>query len=321
MMKPYVTIMFTLLSCINAVSDSYAQDEPVTVNGRKNSVYCLEFSPDGKTLAVHGLGPRIDFYDPATGKNTGAIDTPDGLVYAVAFRPDGRSLASVGFEQERIRLWDIPGGQASATLDAERPGHNLTFSPDGKWLASSSMSTSSVRVWSLAGKSYVTLQCHDEPWALSFAPGGKTLAVGCEDGDIVLWDWASKKETRRLKGHDMAPNAIAFLPDGKTLLSAGGGDQTIRRWDVETGKSSVASIKQPAQFLSMAFSPDRKTVASGDKDGGVKLWDAQTGASVAVLKGHEKSVRVAFNPDGKTLASGGDDKTIKIWKIEKYVGK
>jgi serine/threonine protein kinase len=68
--------------------------------------------------------------------------------------------------------------------------------------------------------------------------------------------------------------------------------------------------------LSVAFSPDGRTLASGSRDNTIKLWDVNSGQLLRTLTGHSDSVdSVAFSPDGRTLASGGydQDHTIKLW--------
>ena len=64
----------------------------------------------------------------------------------------------------------------------------------------------------------------------------------------------------------------------------------------------------------MAFSPDGQRVVSGSDDDTLKIWDANTGKELHMLKGHDDEVwSVAFSPDGQRIVSGSNDKTLKIW--------
>ncbi|WP_427162719.1 trypsin-like peptidase domain-containing protein [Aliinostoc sp. HNIBRCY26] len=70
------------------------------------------------------------------------------------------------------------------------------------------------------------------------------------------------------------------------------------------------------RVISVAFSPDGRTLASGSWDKTIKIWNIATGQEIRTLNGHSQGVySVAFSPDGRTLASGSWDKTIKIWNI------
>ncbi|MBC5797544.1 trypsin-like peptidase domain-containing protein [Sphaerospermopsis sp. LEGE 00249] len=127
--------------------------------------------------------------------------------------------------------------------------------------------------------------------------------------------WSSSTLVNTLTGHSSLVRSVAFSPDGQTLAS-GSYDNTIKLWDVATGKSIATLTGHSYLVNSVAFSPDGKTLASGSGDDTIKLWDVATGKSIATLTGHSEWVNsVAFSPDGKTLASGSLDNTIKLWDV------
>ncbi|MEJ6483261.1 ribosome assembly protein 4, partial [Nostoc punctiforme UO1] len=118
-------------------------------------------------------------------------------------------------------------------------------------------------------------------------------------------------EVNTLEGHSSRVYSIGFSPDGKTLAS-GSGDNTIKLWDVSTGKAIKTLTGHSNTVYSVGFSPDGKTLASGSGDNTIKLWDVSTGKAIKTLTGHSNTVySVGFSPDGKTLASGSSDNTIK----------
>jgi WD40 repeat protein len=69
--------------------------------------------------------------------------------------------------------------------------------------------------------------------------------------------------------------------------------------------------------LSVDFSADGKTLATGNADGTVKLWNVSTGNELMTLRGHTNQVfAVRFSPDGSTLASGQVGGTIRFWRTD-----
>ncbi|AVH72605.1 nSTAND1 domain-containing NTPase [Nostoc sp. 'Lobaria pulmonaria (5183) cyanobiont'] len=122
-------------------------------------------------------------------------------------------------------------------------------------------------------------------------------------------------EVNTLEGHSSSVWGVVFSPDGKTLAS-GSDDNTIKLWDVSTGKAIKTLTGHSSMVISVVFSPDGKTLASGSDDNTIKLWDVSTGKAIKTLTGHSSMViSVVFSPDGKTLASGSDDNTIKLWDV------
>jgi WD domain, G-beta repeat len=118
-------------------------------------------------------------------------------------------------------------------------------------------------------------------------------------------------------------SAVAISPDGKLLASAGWEKtlQTVRIWDVATGKELHACTGHEAEIECLAFSPDGKFLASGAWDKTVRLWDAQTGKAVRQIGTHPDGILcLAFSPDGKLLATGNQDRmaqqgTLHLWEV------
>ncbi|MBD2439904.1 ribosome assembly protein 4 [Nostoc sp. FACHB-110] len=122
-------------------------------------------------------------------------------------------------------------------------------------------------------------------------------------------------EGRTLEGHNSWVISVSFSRDGQTLAS-GSDDNTIKLWDVSTGKLLKTLSGHNDSVWSVSFSPDGKTLASGSRDKTIKLWDVSTGKLLKTLSGHSNWVNsVSFSPDGQTLASGSSDKTIKLWDV------
>jgi WD40 repeat protein len=73
-------------------------------------------------------------------------------------------------------------------------------------------------------------------------------------------------------GHEGQVTALASNPDGQLLVS-GGDDQTLRIWEVASGRELAYWNAHDAKVTALAFHPNGKTFCSGDADGVVKLWD------------------------------------------------
>lgn len=92
---------------------------------------------------------------------------------------------------------------------------------------------------------------------------------------------------------------------------------TIRRR--ELSQSETSEEGPTTGVYSIDFSPDKKTLASGNLDNMVRVWNVDTGKLVKVLDQHSDSVYyVRYSPDGKTLAASSKDKTTIIWDTEKW---
>ncbi len=160
---------------------------------------------------------------------------------------------------------------------------------------------------------------------LAFSPDSALLAAGRWSGDVKLIDLAGGKDLPGPAAHNDWVQSVAFSPDGKYLVSAGGSEfkpernggratGQIKLWDRAAAKDAGEFVGHTNKVFTAAFSPDSRTLATASADETVRLWEVATRTARVVLRGHKDAVwSVAFSPDGTTIASAGVDRTVKLW--------
>ncbi|MBX9952058.1 MAG: hypothetical protein K2Y39_22990 [Candidatus Obscuribacterales bacterium] len=124
------------------------------------------------------------------------------------------------------------------------------------------------------------------------------------------------KEVMKLEGHMGWSKCVDISPDATQALS-GSADNTMRLWDLTTGKEIQKFEGHDEPVNSVAFSPSADRALSGSSDKTVRLWDLEAGTEIRKFLGHGNLVTcVAFAPIGPLIASGGYDGTVRIWDTQ-----
>jgi WD40 repeat protein len=287
-------------------------------------LYCLSFSPDGKTCATGHLDGTIRLWDPATGRLRRSLQAHRVAVYTLAYSPDGKYLASGGGRGDaptihgELFLWDLANPASPRALGGPGGAVNfLAFSPDGLALAAARNREANIgqlQLWSVpSGASRFTIPFEGSAASVAFAaddPG--SLAVGC-NGRTHLIDAAKGTSLGIWRGTPgQAMISLARAPGG--LIASGSRDRVVRLWKSRPGEPPVAEYRHDSEVWGAALSADGKTVASVGRDGVVVVWDWNSPRqrfSFRLPQAQGRGRAVAFSPDGKTLAVGMEDG--KLW--------
>jgi RNA polymerase sigma factor (sigma-70 family) len=327
LMKLVITAALALAAVVLAVAAQQGGEPP----DKSKPAFVPAAPPAERQEAKPALDRHGDPLPPGAVARMGTVRLRTGnTVYAVAWTPDGKLLATAG-EGRLIQIWDPTSGKEVARLPAPaNRARCLIFSPDGKWLAATG-EPSAIQLWdtSLFGKQDRPRELTGSGAAscLAFAPDNKTL-YSCGNKFIRAWDLATGRELRRFGPpvpgkEDQWFTCIALDPDASLLVSRSiglDGDrlQTVAThlWNPVTGKHIRQLGKTErghfgASSYSAVFSSDGRTVAAVHDDG-LKLWNADTGAELAVWK--VEGQRVVFAPDGKSLYGAHNDRLCQ-WAV------
>ncbi|MCI0538664.1 MAG: serine/threonine protein kinase [Verrucomicrobiales bacterium] len=214
-------------------------------------------------------------------------------VLSIATSPDGRFIAA-GSETGEVKLWDISRRDESSSLLAR--DHESQ---------SNSQLTNTVR---LVG----AIHHEQRVDALAFSADGRLLATGSMDKSARLWEVASLREAGPILWHRARVIALAFTSDNTRLHSVSLNEWKV--WAVPEGRE--IAVQSLSAWQRAAIAPDLRTVAIGQPDGNVTLWEPISPQTSFQLRGHTAYVLpVTFSLHGARVASASFDGVARVWDV------
>jgi WD40 repeat protein len=288
--------------------------------GHERVINSLVFSHDGKRLGTTDIDGSLRVWDRTTGEEQWRKQGPRDGYYSipsrlVVFSADDKMLAGSLPRSTAVVLWDAATGQEIRRLEGHaNPVGSITFTPDSRNLVSAA-AEETIRVWDVASGRQQKQLIGASPAALS--PDGKLLASSGPklDGIVYLQDFDTGKQLQQFNAHTTNLRDLAFSPDSKQLVCAGG-DYAAYLWDLTTGRE-LQRFREPGFAVSgvgIDWSPNGKTLALAGWDGIPRFYDSTNGKERLDFGGHRAAVlSMALSPDGKTIATSSEDFTVRLW--------
>jgi WD40 repeat protein len=285
------------------------------MTGHTAGVNSLAFAPDGQTVVSASSDGSLRVWEVLTGTELRVIEGDGGILYCVAFSPDGSTIASGSYGN--LQLWSTTNSTRQHSLKVHFDSdQSLAFSPDGRSILSCD-AIGLAQIWDVT----TGVEKHhliENVSVVAYAPDGKSIAMGLGNDTIRIWDANISIATHSVpRPYGWPIELIVFSPDG--LLIAFQTGYNVRIWDVITGtERHVVEIGN--SVCSIAFSPDNRTIACGQSNGAVQVWDVASGSKQSfMIDQHESAVdSVAFSSDGNFVVScsscnGVAD--VRVWDV------
>jgi WD40 repeat protein/tRNA A-37 threonylcarbamoyl transferase component Bud32 len=281
----------------------------------------VDFSPDGRTLAIAGGDGRVELWDVVTRKKLRELTDPaaatsgEPALSAVSYSPDGSVIASGAQQANHVTLWAAASGQViGRPIITNPPGsgaQSIAFSPDSRRIAVPG-APGTVGIWEVATGRRV-----GEPLEIGsgvvdaaiFADGGRTLIASDDSGSVFMVDVGTGRRVGpRLSVGSKPAGSLDLSPDGR-LLAAASYEGPVFVWDMKTGTLYGSPLTVDTSPVNdVAFSPDSRTLVSSHLRSAV-VWNMGGDQVIGEPLGGptDLTTDVSFSHDGKWLAVGRFD--------------
>ncbi len=313
----------TLLVRTTPLAARGAKLELVRSHDKGGTVYSVGLTPDGRTAFIGGdMSNRgVEVWDTTTGNVLRRVKMP-GVFVAVS--PDGHHGACAPFIGGNVEYIDLDDGAMVGQFKHGSTVMCLDFSGDGSRLVTSGADRAVCAFDVASGEQLTRIEFPDHLKRAAFSPDGKLIAVTCANRKLYLCNADTGQKVRDMS-HPACPWGVAFSPDGGQVITGTGGvlvgktsdlmvqpedDNTLRIWDVATGKLLGELKGHTHTISSIAYSPDGRRVASASLDRSLRLWDVETRRELARVDGQGWCNEAVFSFDGTlVLVGGGAEKT------------
>jgi WD40 repeat protein len=291
----------------------------------------VAFSPDSKRILIGSRDATVQVWDVASGRLEQTYKGHTGSIAGVAFLPDEQILSLS--TDDTIKVWPANGGVEASVLRRHSMQVNaVAFSPDGHWLASGSLAgiseRANVKLWNARTGKFFRQFDGDNGMiqALAFSPDSRRLASASMGKTVNVRDIATGQLIKRLADFRQFVDDVAFLSDGKRLLTRCSAE--VRIWDLDTGFSQgrplqvgggnsavsadgnwLASIEPYAPGTSAV---PRQTMSMSVRD--LRRDDEVRKLTYDASEGHW-TIALGLSGDGGLLAEGRSNGTVAVWNV------
>ena len=280
----------------------------------------VDFSPDGRTLAIAGGQGRVELWDVSTRKELRELIDPaaksdEPALSVVRYSPDGKVIAAAPQETNHVTLWTAASSRViGPPITTNPPGsgaQSISFSPDSKRIAVPG-APGTVGIWEVATGRRVgeplPIGSADVEAAI-FANGGRTLIASDDSGSVSMVDVRTGRRIGRpLSVGDEPAASLDLSPDGR-LLAAASVAGSVFVWDVKTGAPYGAQLMADTSPVNhVVFSPDGRMLVSSHLRSAV-VWNMSGEQVIGEPLGGPTvlTTDVSFSRDGRRLVAGRFD--------------